>query len=969
MLRKIKLLLTNTKSFHRIRGSLRKSYPSLFVLLFFSLIYTIFFSPVLFANQLLAPGDGIVQSVTAFYSTRTLWTNLLWAGFPAAADTTVQTWYPLSFLISLIPNSWNAFVIAAYVLASFFSYGYVYTLTNSKLAAYVGGIVFGMSGFMMGHLGHTSMIHTAAWMPLMLWALENLRQRFSTRWFLIGCFAVACSILAGHPQITVYSVGLSIAYVLFFGWLLPHGKLNYYKTALTVIVVGVALAAIQILPTAELMNLGLRSSLNFQDFIIYSLRPEHTIQLLFPYIFGGVPEFEGVLQGEGYAGLTEMGGYVGLLSLVLSLIGFLQCPNKFLAAFWGIVAVFSLLLTLGDTTPLAQLMFHTPAYNKFRIPARHFIEMTMAISVLAGLGTATVQKQIVSRKQLTLILAGATSIFFASFLGAFTFLKPLLQERQELAPQQNLFLLNLASWSKPAIIVPLIIFLLAITVILLWHKLRDSRYMKAVIVLALILDLGSFGWFYEWRHVSPDVSVLIPTASAQRYENLLETNNQRLLPIQGGLASLDEIPPNLSRLWRTPSASGYGPFILSRVSQLMSMAAAGQIPDNQILTPGVSQGWNLMAVRYLSVPNKTSPKISSQGISWDSDNLSLTSGSCGQEQSRPIKLLIPAPKSGKNFSSINQIGIVSSMGCSTALMNGEKILEARLINDSGEVSIQTLRAGIDTSEWAYDCSDVRSSVKHDRATIFESFLVEREGVSRCKGHKYVSIQPIDKLENIKAIEFNWVGQSGGISIDKVSFVGQGNQSYPITKLSTLLADTEHWRYIEDFGKASIYENLKAMPRVWLVPEAVILTSEAVLSSIQSSTLPDGRVYDPTKLALLEEPLDFKVANFDPDATAKLVSLNDSSVQIQTSSKSSAFLVLSDIYYPGWKARVDGKLTHIFQTNYVLRGIPLSEGNHIIEFTFEPTSFHIGTGISVAALAWLMYLSLKQKNQKIVEQDT
>lgn len=963
MLNKPNLLLLDSKAFHKAGDFIRKIYPALFVLLFFSLIYTVFFSPVLFANQLLAPGDGIVQSVTAFYSNRTLWTDLLWAGFPAAADTTVQTWYPLSFLISLIPHSWNAFVIAAYVLASCFSYGYVYTITNSRLAAYVGGIVFGMSGFMMGHLGHTSMIHTAVWMPLMLWALENLRQNFSTRWLVIGCFAVACSILAGHPQITVYSIGLSIAYILFFGWLLPHHKLNYYKTALTIIVFGVALAAIQILPTAELMNLGLRSRLSFQDFIVYSLRPEHTIQLLFPYIFGGVPEFEGVLQGEGYADLTEMGGYVGLLPLILSLIGFFKYPNKFLAGFWAVVAVFSFLLTLGDTTPLAQLMFHTPAYNKFRIPARHFIEMTMAISVLAGLGTAIVQKQIVSKKQLTLILIGATSTFFASLLCAFAFLKPLLQEWPELAPQGNLLFLNLASWSKPAIVVPLLIFLLAITVILLWHKLRDSRYVKTLIVLVLILDLGSFGWFYEWRHVSPDVSALTPTDSAQRYEKLLEVNNQRLLPIQGGLASSDEIPPNLSRLWGVPSASGYGPFILSRISQLMSMAAAGQIPDNQILTTGTSQGWNLMAVRYLSVPNKTSPIISAQEINWDSDNLSLTSGSCGQEQLRPIKLLVPPLEPGKALPSINQVGIVSAMGCSTALMNEEKILEARLTNDSGKVSTLTLRAGSDTSEWAYDCNDVRPSVQHDRATIFESFPIERKGVPQCKGHKYVSIQPINTLENIKAIEFNWLGQSGGVTIEKVSLVGQNNQSYPITKLSTFLADTERWRYIEDIGKASIYENLKAMPRVWLVPEAVTLNSESVLSSIQSSTLPDGRVYDPAKLALLEEPLNFKVSNFDPEATAKLVSLKDSSVQIQTSSKSPSFLVLSDVYYPGWKARVDGKLTRIFQTNYVLRGILLPEGDHVVEFAFEPRSFHLGAGISLAGLAWLMYLILKKKDNQ------
>ncbi len=59
---------------------------TLFVFLFFCLLYTLFFSSVLFSQHLLAPGDGIIQSVPALYSKRVLWTDLLQGGFPTAAD-------------------------------------------------------------------------------------------------------------------------------------------------------------------------------------------------------------------------------------------------------------------------------------------------------------------------------------------------------------------------------------------------------------------------------------------------------------------------------------------------------------------------------------------------------------------------------------------------------------------------------------------------------------------------------------------------------------------------------------------------------------------------------------------------------------------------------------------------------------------------------------------------------------------
>src|SRR5215211_7067912 len=65
------------------------------ILLFYSLLYAAFFSPVLLSNRLLAPGDGYVYYLPAFYSRSTLWTTLLQSGYPIASDPQAQSWYPL----------------------------------------------------------------------------------------------------------------------------------------------------------------------------------------------------------------------------------------------------------------------------------------------------------------------------------------------------------------------------------------------------------------------------------------------------------------------------------------------------------------------------------------------------------------------------------------------------------------------------------------------------------------------------------------------------------------------------------------------------------------------------------------------------------------------------------------------------------------------------------------------------------
>ena len=69
-----------------------------------------------------------------------------------------------------------------------------------------------------------------------------------------------------------------------------------------------------------------------------------------------------------------------------------------------------------------------------------------------------------------------------------------------------------------------------------------------------------------------------------------------------------------------------------------------------------------------------------------------------------------------------------------------------------------------------------------------------------------------------------------------------------------------------------------------------------------------------------------------------------------------FLFLSDSYYPGWKAYVDGRETKIYRANFMFRAVALDRGAHKIEFVYDPLSFKLGMVISIftifgLALAW------------------
>jgi uncharacterized membrane protein YfhO len=61
------------------------------------------------------------------------------------------------------------------------------------------------------------------------------------------------------------------------------------------------------------------------------------------------------------------------------------------------------------------------------------------------------------------------------------------------------------------------------------------------------------------------------------------------------------------------------------------------------------------------------------------------------------------------------------------------------------------------------------------------------------------------------------------------------------------------------------------------------------------------------------------------------------------------LVLTDVWFPGWKATVDGRDVPIERVDYLLRGVRVPAGAHRVEFRYEPASFTAGWIISLVAL--------------------
>lgn len=936
-------------------------YHAILVVLFYAFLYLIFFSPAFLRGTLLAVGvDAQNLYLPNFYSRKETWDIFIFGGFPLMADPQAMTWYPPGLILSLLPGIWNLFVVFAYVAASSFTYGYVHRLTGSKVAGLLSGIVYGMSGFMMAHLGHAVVIHSAAWIPLILWSLEELRRKVSAGWMFAGSIGIALSFLGGHSQIFVYGLLLSIPYALTMGWSAPVGRWRYYLNAGIAGVLGLGLAGIQIVPTMELAELSARVGYSFTDFNSYALPPRQVLMIFLPYVFGGFAE-SGVTPYFGEENLTELMGYVGLLPLVLAGVAVFKWKQKALRIFWLCAGALSILLAMGSATPLARLIYQLPVLSQFRAPGRHLIEFTFAISVLSGLGIAVLIQQRADtrllRKIVLLSSLGIAVISVTSLTMSGRFVR--------WAAERGIGL-NFLSWTKEAIGLPLIIFVLAMAALIFWYRAPASVLRNLLVFSIVIIDLGTFGWFYQWNYSTVNESVLKPNANAHRYKDPLVQEHQRLLPTHGALAPITELPPNLSKLWGIPSASGYNSLILLRLNRLLSMTDVGDVKALDWKNPH-DQGLNLMAVRYVfaasneprrgerivtaSNKNESHPSpditVDEQGTSWFKSDMNIPLGTgCNQSNRDSLPLELPTPVES------NAIAVVTTLACSPQISDGTAVAQIRMTETDGNVEVRDLVAGQDTSEWAYDCGHVKPFIKHRRAPIFFSFPAQPEG-KPCEGHFYLTRFDLAGMKKIKSIEFKWIGGSGSIALQKLSLINHLSGS---STSVAAIEEFEGWRLTET-ADANVYENLRTMPRTWLVPEVVTLSADEALRAIKTSRLPDGRAFDAKRTALTEEAITMPSQSADEQATAHVTLLRDTEMEVRTSSRIASFLVTSDVYYPGWHASVDGKKVKLYPADYVLRGVEVPAGQHLVRFEYFPRRLFIGAGVSGLSLMALGSLAL------------
>lgn len=137
-----------------------------------------------------------------------------------------------------------------------------------------------------------------------------------------------------------------------------------------------------------------------------------------------------------------------------------------------------------------------------------------------------------------------------------------------------------------------------------------------------------------------------------------------------------------------------------------------------------------------------------------------------------------------------------------------------------------------------------------------------------------------------------------------------------------------------------------LPRAYFVYDYIVINDD---NKIQEFMKSDS--FNPRQQVVLEEHINLpeKQNNNWNNWVAKITEYKLNSISLKTSTNIDGILVLSEIFYPGWVAYIDGVKTKIYRANWNIRAILVGKGEHHINFKFEPNTFYIGMWITISTL--------------------
>ncbi len=332
-----------------------------------------------------------------------LWFDYQALGLPFLGIIQSGAFYPFNLIIFKFFDpyiGYNLSIFLHFVMAEFFAFLYSFYLISKiennkiivKILAFMSGILFGLSGFIVSHVDFIPLQNSIPYLALSILSIHLIIDNYDftksllKNIFINGFYIVLLGIsllyqfLAGYPQAFLYTFIAVIIYIIiskniriFFMFFISF--ILFLIGSYVVLSEGIKLASVSVrdILSSSIYNQG-------------SYPPYALIMQVIPYIFGG-SVYRGYYGPETGTISFEFLNFISVISLPLTIFAlfYIYKEKLYNYKFIAVLGIIGFLLALGKYNILHYLLYDIPFYSKVRVVARHLMEFNLFQAIIIPL--------------------------------------------------------------------------------------------------------------------------------------------------------------------------------------------------------------------------------------------------------------------------------------------------------------------------------------------------------------------------------------------------------------------------------------------------------------------------------------------------------------------------------------------------------------------------------------------------------
>jgi len=929
-----------------------------------------------------------------------LWNSHTGIGAPLAAESTFHIFSPYNLGFFLPPSLWDIPILIGVWLAGFFTFLFLRSLNLKFVPAITGGVFFMLSGSITWYLTNPNFLVVII-TPLILYSLEKIIQNRDPKFICLISISFLLTILAGHIE-TIVLQFLFVGIYFFYRILIKGNyKKRIDKQKLIIIffcvlgfIGGLGLSAFYIFPVYELID---NNILEHEPGIGLTHYPSiNVITSFIPYTLGQIHAYW-IASASGIIGFW---GYVGIFALFFSIVGvYLSLKNhedkihRYTPLFFMCISVFFIMKTIG--IPVVNWIGFIPILDLLLFTNYSGLIMSFSFAVSAAFGINLLTKIQVDKKILSFIFIFSITLLLVLLIPLYSY----LDSNADFPEYVN------ANDVKNYVgfqILQAILF--AITALIIAIGITKNKSIIIIIIplvlleLSLYIPLGLHPIFLAYKFIILFVGIIVLTILVLKPSRLTWNTNDKSIKISVLFGILIIIFLSV--------------VLISEFSSFGMMKKTDAFEDNPVtdFLKTNMENHRMFSFGYSMQPNYPSAYgINSIGVispftidsfanfvqnflDKDADNGRLGfppwTFSYGPMESIEkfydnkkyfdflgVKYIIT---DGYNFDSIT-VGIPGNTREISKIQDMESSISQSFVSPVNTIT----SLGVSMSAFQLEENDTiilsLDSVPYDKKYHRESVLTQIINQKYNQFNLEPQIENVLNKELILSLQYPQVNNDKfavvhTIAKDQIGFDYVENElqgtfyenNIPIdTKqmVFSILSDSNEHNIVYQFEDIYIHENYDVYPRAFLVNNFKTVEKDTAQEYLLKN--PD---FNLRQNVILEEKLSnesinkLKLSNDNEINNANIISYETNNVLIETSNFDASILILTDVYYPGWKAFIDGTETKIYRADGLVKAIFVPEGEHTIEFVYLPESYNTGITISLITAFILVAIYFVSRNK-------